>query len=100
MAASRAGLHDDVEVGVAEGDAGYVPLVREGGVGDLFEVLDQGLLHREDGVGLDVLASGDEDVRGQRAVAGGGDDEMDVRRAERVPASRLEQLAAGPRGAG
>src|ERR1700729_3534411 len=82
-------LHDDVEVGVAEGDGGHVPFFREGRVGDLFEVLDQGLLDREDGVGLDVRAPGHEDVRGQRAVAGGGDDEVDVRGAEGVAAGRL-----------
>src|SRR3984957_505705 len=86
----RAGLHDDVEVGVAEGDGGYVPFFREGRVGDLFELLAQGLLDREDGVGLDVLAPGHEDVRGQRPVPGGGDDEVDVGRAEGVPAGRLE----------
>src|SRR3984957_17224715 len=76
-----------------EGGGGYVSFFREGRVGDLFELLDQGVLDREDGVGFDVLAPGGEDVRGQRAVAGGGDDEVDVGRPEGVSAGRLEQLA-------
>ena len=49
-----------------------LPLLRERRVGDLLEVRDQRLLHREDRVGLDVLAVGHEDVRGQRAVPGRG----------------------------
>src|SRR5487761_813850 len=85
-------LHDDVEVGVAERDLNS-PSPRQGLVRDLFEVDHQGLLHREYRVGLDVLAARHEDVRGQVAVAGGRHDEVDVRRAERVPARRQEQLA-------
>jgi len=92
----RAWLHDDVEVGVAERDLADAPLRRERWVGDLLENFDQGLLHREDRVGLDVLAVGDEDVRGQRPVARRGDDEVDVRGAERVPPGRLQQLAYRP----
>src|ERR1700722_1538728 len=86
-------LHDDLEVGVAERDLADVPLRGPRLVGDLFEVDDQGLLDREYRVRLDVLAARHEDVRGQRSVAGGLDDEVDVRGAERVPAGRDKQLA-------
>src|SRR5450756_1400980 len=88
----RAWLHDDVEVGVAEWD-GDAPLRGDLRIGDLLEVFDEGLLYCEYRVGFDVLAVGDEDVRGQRPVPGRGDDEVDVRGAERVPPGRLQQLA-------
>src|SRR5580704_14674329 len=74
-----------------EGDRN-VPLGRERRIGYLGEVNDQRLLDGEDRVRVDVLAAGHEDVRGQVAVAGRGDDEVDVRRAERVPPGRGEQL--------
>src|SRR3984893_6554193 len=69
------------------GARGPLRVVRGGELGD------QALLHREDGVGFYVGAAGHEDVRGQRAVPGGGHLEVDVRRAVRVARGRRQQRA-------
>ena len=69
------------------GARGLLRVVRWGELGD------QALFHREHRVGFDVGTARHEDVRGQRAVSGGGHDEVDVRRAVRVALRRLEQDA-------
>src|SRR3954447_26615723 len=77
-------LQDDVEAGLGE-RAGQVVAGGLPGVVDRGELLDQALLHREDRVGFYVPAARHEDVRGEGPVAGGSHDEVDVRRAVRVP---------------
>src|SRR5271169_1497423 len=85
-------LQDDVEIREAERSGEAVP-GRLFGVVDGRELLDQALLHREYRVRFDVRAARHENVRGQRAMPGRYHDEMDMRRAVRVPSGRVQQRA-------
>src|ERR1700722_2888231 len=90
---SRA-VQDQLQTRHFEGST-YAVIARQLGLSEIVKCVDQALLHREHGVGVDVGAPLDEDVGRELVEPGRFHDEVDVRWSVGVARGGSEEIADG-----